>query len=63
MAAEINRETVPVLGKPGTEFILLDLTDVSCCVGTPVILPVNPLYLSSEIPKSSLSSIVEQLCL
>lgn len=63
MTAEINQETVPVLGKPGTEFILLDLTDVSCCVGTPVILPVNPLYLSSEIPKSSLSSIVEQLCL
>lgn len=64
MTAIAGGKRVPVLGKPGTEFILLDLTDVPLSAGASVILPVNPLYLSPQIPRSSLSTPdIEQLCI
>lgn len=49
MTVEVNGETVSVLGKPGMEYLLIDLENGHFKIGDPVKIPVNPLLVPDHI--------------
>lgn len=48
---QIHGQSCPLLGQPGSNSVLVDVTDVACEVGDMVRIEINPLFINALVPR------------